>query len=273
MKILVTGAKGFIGKQLFNQLSLDANHDVLGIDDEYLSNNWKENINKILQNTNPEVVFHVGACSDTLEQDVNYMMIRNYETTKLLADWHKNNKNKRLIYSSSAANYGVDGEHPSNLYGWSKYVAEDYVLSVGGIALRYFNVYGPGEENKGKMSSFLYQAFQKRAKNQEVLLFPQKPTRDFIYIKDVVIANIHAMNTYDQNKGRYYEVSTSISSSFEEMLNLAGIKYAYTPKNCTPEGYQFYTCGDNRKWMYGWCPQFSLARGVREYVRFLGEQN
>ena len=269
MKILVTGAKGFIGRQLLAELSLENDNDVLGIDDEYMSGNWKENLNKILQDANPEVVFHVGACSDTLEQDVNHMMVRNYETTKLLANWCKD---KRIIYSSSAANYGVNGEHPSNLYGWSKYVAEDYVLSAGGIALRYFNVYGPGEQNKGKMSSFLFQAHQKSTKNQEVLLFPQNPTRDFVYIKDVVSANIHAMNTYDQHKGKYYEVGTSISSGFEDMLSLAGIEYAYTSKDCIPEGYQYYTCGDNSKWMHGWCPKFSLTRGVKEYVIFLGEQ-
>lgn len=272
MKILVTGTKGFIGKQLLIRLSLENDNDVLGIDDKYMLGNWKENINRVLQYANPEVIFHVGACSDTLEQDVNYMMVRNYESTKLLADWCKNNKDKRMIYSSSAANYGANGEHPSNLYGWSKYVAEDYVLSAGGIALRYFNVYGPGEQNKGKMSSFLYQAYQKVKKNQEVLLFPQKPTRDFVYIKDVVAANIHAMNAYDQNKDRYYEVSTSVSSSFEDVLNLAEIEYTYTTKNCIPKGYQFYTCGDNSKWMRGWSPEFSLARGVKEYIGFLGEQ-
>tara|TARA_R110000824_G_scaffold9932_22_gene44198 strand:+ start:2399 stop:3211 length:813 start_codon:yes stop_codon:yes gene_type:complete len=270
MKMLVTGAKGFIGKRLLTQLSLE--NDVLGIDDEYITDNWKENLNKILQDVNPDVIFHVGACSDTLEQDVNYMMVRNYESTKILADWCKS-KNRRIIYSSSAANYGTNGDYPANLYGWSKYAAEDYIVHTGGIALRYFNVYGPGEENKGRMSSFLYQAYQKVKTNQEVLLFPQKPTRDFIYIKDVVSANIHAMNTYAENKGKYYEVSTSVSSSFEEMLGLAGTKYTYTPEDCIPEGYQFYTCGDSSKWMYGWTPQFSLARGVREYVRFLGEQN
>ena len=153
MKILVTGAKGFIGKQLFNQLSLDASHNVLGIDDEYLSDNWKENIDKILKSHDPDVIFHVGACSDTLEQDVNYMMVRNYESTKLLADWCKS-KNKKIIYSSSAANYGTNGDYPANLYGWSKYVAEDYIVHTGGIALRYFNVYGPGEENKGRIKKF-----------------------------------------------------------------------------------------------------------------------
>ena len=62
-----------------------------------------------------------------------------------------------IIYSSSAANYGSDGKLPSNLYAWSKYTAECYVNSNGGISLRYFNVYGPKEQHKGKMSSVIYQ--------------------------------------------------------------------------------------------------------------------
>ena len=103
-------------------------------------------------------------------------------------------------------------------------------------------------------------------------MFPQKPTRDFIYIKDVVSANIHAMNTYAENKGKYYEVSTSVSSGFEEMLILAGIEYTYTSEDRIPEGYQFYTCGDSSKWMRGWSPEFSLARGVREYIGFLDDE-
>jgi ADP-L-glycero-D-manno-heptose 6-epimerase len=272
MKILVTGARGFVGKQLLDSLFLQGYDDVLGIDDEYLQGEWKKNIDKILNDLDPSVIFHVGACSDTLEQNVNYMMVRNYESTKFLCDWCSQHPDKKIIYSSSAANYGVNRDYPSNLYGWSKYVAEDYVLSAGGVALRYFNVYGPGEGNKGKMSSFLHQAYQKTKTGQEVLLFPKKPTRDFIYIKDVVSANVHAMINYDQNKGKYYEISTSISSEFEEMMDLAGIEYRYLPENCIPIGYQYYTCGDSKKWMKGWTPEYSLSRGVEEYISFLGEE-
>lgn len=271
MKILVTGTSGFIGSQLANSLEKGGHKFIVKIDDEYLKDNWKENLLDILSFNKPDVVFHVGACSDTLEQNVNYMMTRNYETTKLLCDWCKQN-NKKIIYSSSAANYGTNGEYPSNLYGWSKYVAEDYVINTGGIALRYFNVYGPGEDKKGRMASFLLQAYKKNKNNEKVFLFPKQPTRDFIYIDDVVSANISAMNNYEIARGKYYEVSTGTSSSFEEMLKLAKIKYNYLPENKIPLGYQFYTRGDSTKWLPGWKPKFNLSLGVTKYTSHLNKE-
>jgi len=268
MKILVTGAKGFIGKRIVERLRLTYTQ-ILEMDEEYLEMpDWQIRMKKTLEDFYPNVIFHVGACSDTLEKRVNYMMIRNYEATKLLADWCRE-KAVPLVYSSSAANYGTNNQHPSNLYGWSKYVAEDYVINAGGTALRYFNVYGRGEHNKGKMASFLFQAYQKKMNSENVLLFPHTPSRDFIYIDDVVSANIFAMKNYQHLAGRYYEVSTAVSSTFEEMLTLANIEYKYIDENEIPLGYQFYTCGDKKKWMPHWKPEFGLARGVEEYRVFL----
>ena len=160
-KILVTGNKGFIGKQLEKRL-VDLGYDVHGIDSEYFeSDDWSSSLVDILDSVKPNFVFHVGACSDTMEQNSNYMMTRNYESTKIISDWCFKHLCV-LVYSSSAANYGINGRYPSNLYGWSKYVAEDYVLSKkNSIALRYFNVYGPGESHKGKMASVAFNSFMK----------------------------------------------------------------------------------------------------------------
>ena len=153
-KIIVTGTKGFIGSNLKN--SLFGKYEILEINEDVFKNpDWREEVSKHFW-LDIEAVFHVGACSNTLEQDVNYIMLVNYEFTKHLMSLCKT-KGVPMIYSSSAANYGERGENPSNLYGWSKYTAEDYVISNGGIALRYFNVYGPGEENKGSMASVALQ--------------------------------------------------------------------------------------------------------------------
>ena len=221
-----------------------------------------------LDRLNPKTVFHVGACSDTLEQDVQFIMIRNYESTKVITDWCALN-NRQIVYSSSAANYGEDGKHPSNLYGWSKYTAEDYVVKSGGVALRYFNVYGPGEELKGNMASFLYQAHLKHKRNEQIFLFPGKPPRDFVYIKDVISANIHASECYQLLSGKYFEVSTGIANSFEDMLETFGIRYEYSSGVTIPKGYQFFTRGDPKKWMKNWNPKFSLLQGVIDYKTYL----
>jgi ADP-L-glycero-D-manno-heptose 6-epimerase len=264
----VTGSSGFIGRNLSKQLG-ELGFTVKLLDSDYFKElDWQSSLLSILHDFDPKVIFHVGACSNTLELNVQYMMEQNYQSTKLISDWCKDEK-RNLIFSSSAANYGINSKYPSNLYGWSKYVAEDYVRISGGIALRYFNVYGPGEENKGAMSSFLHQAYVNRNHGEKVLLFPGGPTRDFVYIKDVVGANLYAMENFLELAGAYYDVATGCSRLFEDVLNLAGIEFAYTDDSKIPAGYQFYTCGDTKKWMGGWKPNYSLEDGVADYLTYL----
>jgi nucleoside-diphosphate-sugar epimerase len=242
MRVLITGTNGFIGSQLKKYFDnpLEMNEDVL------VTKEW-------LDENNPYAVLHVGACSNTLETDVNYIMKVNFESTKILTDWCKAN-NRCMIYSSSAASYGTNGEHPSNLYGWSKYVAEQYVISNGGVALRYFNVYGPGEEHKGNMASMAYQMM----KAGSAKLFPGKPKRDFIYVDDVAIANLHAFAHYNVLSGKKYDVGLGEAHSFEYIADALEIPYTYHDPSAIPEGYQFHTCSNPRNWMPGWAPEYSI---------------
>jgi nucleoside-diphosphate-sugar epimerase len=246
MKVLITGTNGFIGGNLKMHFDnpLEINEDALATVE------W-------LDKHKPDVVFHVGACSNTLEKDVNYMMTVNFESTKLLTDWCKLNR-KPIVYSSSAASYGTNGSHPSNLYGWSKYVAEQYVISNGGVALRYFNVYGPGEEHKGAMSSMAYQMM----KAGSAKLFPGEPKRDFVYVEDVISANLYALAHYDILSGKKYDVGLGAAHSFEYIAEALGIEYTYHDASVIPEGYQFYTCSSPRHWMPGWAPQHSLKTAL-----------
>lgn len=246
MKVLITGTKGFIGGNLkkYFDSPLELNEDT-PVTTEWLDEN------------KPEVVFHVGACSNTLETDVNYIMLTNYESTKIISDWCHNN-NVPLIYSSSAACYGNNGVCPSNLYGWSKYVGEQYVLSRGGIALRYYNVYGPGEEHKGRMASMAFQML----KAGSTKLFPGEPKRDFIYVDDVILANLRALAHYDVLSGKKYDVGLGQAHSFEYIADALDIPYTYHDQSAIPEGYQFYTCSNPRYWMPGWAPRYSLNKGL-----------
>ena len=270
-EILVTGSNGFIGKNLSQYLT-QLDHKLGLLDAEYLrEEDWEKSLLMELDRINPNIIFHVGACSNTLETNIQLMLEQNYQSTKLISDWCSERKRK-LIYSSSAANYGVNGKYPSNLYGWSKYVAEDYVRKSGGVALRYFNVYGAGENGKGKMASVLYQAYLNKVAGESVFLYPGKPSRDFVYIKDIVSANVHAMNNYSKFVGKFYEVSTGQSRTFESIMDLADIKYSYLDESKIPIGYQFYTCGNPKNWMNGWKPNFFLEYGVREYLDLLKSQ-
>jgi ADP-L-glycero-D-manno-heptose 6-epimerase len=137
------------------------------------------------------------------------------------------------------------------------------------VALRYFNVYGPGEEHKGEMASFLYQANLRHEVGEKVRLFPGGPTRDFVYIKDITSANLYALENFSELSGHFYDVATAESRSFEDVLALAGIGFSYTDEAKIPNGYQFYTRGDPKKWMPGWRPKYPLERGVDEYLKYL----
>lgn len=268
-KILVTGTDGFIGSNLVKELELYDKFQIYKINEDIFSkDSWTHDLLNLLLEIKPTVIFHVGACSDTLEQNVNYMMTRNFESTKILVDYSFEHQ-VPIIYSSSAANYGVNNMYPSNLYGWSKYVAEQYVISKGGIGLRYFNVYGPGEENKGKMASVAYQMHLKKMKGEKVYLFPKKPRRDFVYVKDVVNANIFAWENYQNSYGKYYEVGSGVAMGFEDVLDHMEIVYEYTDEKNIPVGYQFYTCSDKNKWLKDWTPKWSLKDGINDYKNFL----
>jgi ADP-L-glycero-D-manno-heptose 6-epimerase len=260
MNVLITGTNGFIGSRLKKHFD-----DPLEITENFLHEaRWPYYLEDDLNECNPDAIFHVGACSNTLETDVNYIMNLNFEFTKILTDWSKINK-KPLIYSSSAACYGTNGRFPSNLYGWSKYTAEQYVISNNGIALRYFNVYGPGEGRKRNMASVAYQSYAKHKLGSDCKLFPKNPTRDFVYVKDIVSANLFALENYDKLNRKAYDVGFGESRSFEDVMNIMEIPFTYHEESSIPEGYQFYTCSDKSKWMPGWKPKYNLEEGLKDY--------
>ena len=268
--IIITGTDGFIGGSLYK--TLENNFNIYTInEDVFNSNDWTDTLYKILTEVSPTTIYHIGACANTLETDVNYMMTRNYEFTKIVSDYSKSN-NVKLIYSSSAANYGVNGLYPSNLYGWSKYVAEDYVLKNGGIALRYFNVYGPGESHKGTMASVAYQMLVKKSQNKKIELFPLNPRRDFVYIDDVISANIFANDNYSKLVGSYYEVGSGEARSFEDVMDILGLEYSYLPEELIPKGYQFITKSNHLKWMPNWLPKIKIDDGLVSYLKELKKE-
>ena len=265
-KIIITGTDGFVGSNLKKELG--SRYEILEINEDIFKTvNWREEVSKFFW-MEIRGVFHIGACSNTLETDVNYIMLVNYEFTKHLTDLCIS-KNVPIIYSSSAANYGTNNQHPSNLYGWSKYTAEDYVISRGGIGLRYFNVYGPGEENKGKMASVAYQMTIAHREGKDINLFPKNPRRDFVYIDDVVSANIHALDNYELQSGKYYEVGSGEARNFEDVLNTLKIPFSYHSEDSIPVGYQFYTCSNREKWMPGWTPKHNIEEGISKYYNYL----
>ena len=257
MKILLTGFKGFIGGNLLKQLR----GDVVKIEKDFLDNdNWKDLLYSYVESV--DIIFHIGAISDTSLQDLTEMLKYNYVFSKELFDLAQKHK-KKVVYSSSAACYGSEDGIPNNIYGWSKLLAEDYGMAVcdNFVSLRYFNVYGPGENHKGKMSSVALQFW-----NGEIdKLFLNKPERDFVYIDDVVDANLHAIYS---PKG-VYEVGSGEARTFEDVLDNMELSYSYHSEDKIPEWYQFYTKSDKSKWLPNWKPRYKLEDGIKKYLDYI----
>jgi len=270
MRAIITGSKGFIGKA-FAQATKDIFTEQILVDEEILIGDWKTKISNLFQDR-PDVVFHFGACSDTSNFNLQEMMLKNVLTSNHLADLCATYRIP-FIFSSSASVYGsimIDKEFENNLslYAYSKLIAEQYAIKSRGVALRYFNVYGHDERHKAKMSSVALQvSVHKAVYSGYFYLFPRKPRRDFVYIKDVISANLHAFENYDSLLGDYYDVGYGEARLFEDVLDIMGVKYRYRQMDCFPDYYQYYTRAG--KFMPDWSPDWSLEKGLADYMKIM----
>jgi ADP-L-glycero-D-manno-heptose 6-epimerase len=270
-RVMLTGHAGFIGRAILKRCQEEGFDIFLVEADIFDSEMWDLELSQSLDEFHPDAVIHVGASSSTLEERVNFTFERNFMCTSIISNWCLQNSSK-LVYSSSAASYGQNGRFPSNLYGWSKFSAERVVVANKQVALRYFNVYGPGEDDKGKMSSVLLQAFIDYRNGRKPMLFPGNPRRDFVYIEDVVSANLHALENYEHSKGSYFDVGSGEARSFEEFLTLAKIEFEYLEANKIPNGYQFFTVADKKNFLLNWKPTYQIEDGVAAYMDYLSEE-
>ena len=233
-RIVVTGAAGFIGSNIIKGLNTRGIDDIIAVDNLTRGDKFRNLADLRIADYidkdsfyeqfagggfgQVEAVFHEGACSDTMESDGKYMMANNYSTSTALFQACQR-RAARFIYASSAATYGgSDGfveqpqfERPLNVYGYSKLLFDqrmrrecgtDFVRSVIGktsqvVGLRYFNVYGPREQHKGRMASVAFHQFHQFRAEGRVRLFgeyggygPGQQLRDFVYVDDVVAVNL-----------------------------------------------------------------------------------
>jgi ADP-L-glycero-D-manno-heptose 6-epimerase len=180
------------------------------------------------------VVFHEGACSDTMESDGRYMMANNFRYSTELLDWCQSS-GIPLIYASSAAVYGMgpvfsevrSAERPLNVYGYSKLLFDHVVrrqlpqAHAPVVGLRYFNVYGPRETHKARMASVAFHHFHQFRSEGKVRLFEAshgfangEQRRDFIHVDDVVKANLHFWN---RPSSGVYNLGTGRAQSFNDV--------------------------------------------------------
>jgi ADP-L-glycero-D-manno-heptose 6-epimerase len=239
MKIVVTGAAGFIGSNLIKGLNVRGIDDIIAVDDLTMGDKFKNLADLQIADYvdaddfydlfaegafgQVEAVFHEGACSDTMELDGKYMMDNNYTLSCEL--FHAcQDQGTRLLYASSAATYGGSSafsespefEKPLNVYGYSKLlfdqrlrreIGKQFENATGQVAgFRYFNVYGPREQHKGRMASVAFHQFNQFQADGKVKLFGEYggygaggQMRDFVFIDDVVAVNLWFLDHPEQS--------------------------------------------------------------------------
>lgn len=237
-RIVITGAAGFIGRNVVSRLNERGETDLILVDRLRDGEKWKnllglqyedvidkdDFLEALLEGDlgSVDAIIHMGACSATTETDADYLLENNYRYTRYLCEWCLANK-ARFITASSAATYG-DGAlgysdedtvtpklRPLNMYGYSKHMFDLWALKhdlyKSIVGLKFFNIYGPYEEHKDDMRSVVNKAFAQINETGKVCLFKShKPEygdgeqlRDFVYVRDAVDVILYFMDTPDAN--------------------------------------------------------------------------
>ena len=231
-----------------------------------------------------DYIFHEAAISDTTAQEQDLMIKTNvnaYHNLLKLALAHGAN----MIYASSGATYGdapspqkVGVEAPNNVYGFSKlsmdHLSREYMKNsdISIVGLRYFNVYGAREYFKNSTASMVLQFGHQilAGKNPRLFEGSDKILRDFIYIEDIIQANIKAM---DPKESGIYNVGTGRARSFQDIVDIlqreleTSLECEYIA-NPFVGSYQFFTQADieSTKEALDYTPAFELEDGIKAYI-------
>ena len=331
MYTIVTGACGFIGANIVKALNERGNHQVIAVDNLSKADKFKNLVDceiadyldkhefiEMVQAGHfdgaVEAIFHEGACSDTMETDGRYMMENNFRYSSTLLDFCLDHE-VPYLYASSASVYGGGRifkeerahEGPLNVYGYSKFLFDQVVrrrvlaegLSSQVVGFRYFNVYGPREQHKGRMASVAFHHFNQYRATGKVKLFEGcdgygngEQSRDFVYVEDVVKVNMFFFD--NPGKSGIFNLGTGRAQPFNdiahatvnacralegkpalslaEMVSQGIVEYVDFPEALKGK-YQSFTQADiGALREAGYTDEFnSVAEGVSQYVRHLAQ--
>jgi UDP-glucose 4-epimerase len=299
MKALVTGGAGFIGSHIVDRLLHDG-HDVIVIDD--LSTGHRSNlpdhdaltfIEGDISNSDTvnecmvgiDWVFHKAAVASvprTVNDPVGSSAV-NYQGTLHLLEAARNNDVKRFVFASSAALYGdeptlpkVESMCPVTLspYAVDKLASEfacgmyTKLYGVETVCLRYFNVYGPRQDPSSPYSGVI-SIFTDKLKNNLVptIFGDGEQTRDFIYVGDVVEANMKAVMT-GKGTGQYYNIATGNKITLNKLLRVLSeiydtefnVNYDEPRKGDIKDSYAVVEKANE---VLGWQPSVKLEQGLK----------
>lgn len=300
MRALVTGGAGFIGSNL--ALALEREGCEVIILDDFSGGkrdnlvNFKGNVvaESILtadlqQFEDVDVIFHHAAITDTTITDKKLMLQVNVDGFKRFIEF-AGKLNKKFIYASSAAVYGNSSlptketmaGQPMNIYGESKWTADCIAMSWAEkektahiVGLRYFNVFGPKEQFKGKMASMVWQLAQQMLNGKKPRIFKWgEQKRDQVYIKDVIRANILAINA---KRSALVNIGTGKAVTFNRIIEVLNevLRTNFKPEyfdNPYTDFYQDHTEADltMAQEVLGYSPQWRFEDAVKDYMKGKG---
>jgi ADP-L-glycero-D-manno-heptose 6-epimerase len=327
-RVVVTGAAGFIGSNIVKGLNARGIDNIIVVDDLTEGDKFRNLADLQIEDYidadefygafgegafgKVEAVFHEGACSDTMETDGKYMMDNNYGVSMALFEACQQ-RGARLLYASSAATYGgsanftesPEHELPLNVYGYSKLLfdqrmrrecGKDFKRTKRQVAgFRYFNVYGPREQHKGRMASVAFHQFHQFREQGKVKLFgeyggygPGEQKRDFVFVDDVVAVNLwffdhpEKSGIFNLGTGRaqpFNDVATAVVSTLTgkpmttaEAVAAGLIEYIPFPEALRGK-YQSYTQADLTALRATGCDHVfaDVATGVASYMQALSK--
>ena len=314
--IIVTGGAGFVGSNLVLALNKRGQSDIIVVDDLRDGTKFKNIVEAEVADYRDkdtflqqlaggatlgpiEAMFHNGACSETTEWNGQYMMAVNYEYSKALLE-HCLARNIPFLYASSASVYGAgtvfkeerQHEAPLNMYGYSKFLFDQYVrrrLKTAPksqvVGFRYFNVYGPREQHKGKMASTALHFSNQILADGKCRLFEGsggyadgEQRRDFIHVDDVCAVNLWALD-HPKVSG-IFNLGTGRSQTFNDVANAiikyhgkGKIEYIPFPENLKGR-YQSFTEADISALRAAGCEQqfMTVEQGVGKYMEWLNSR-
>jgi ADP-L-glycero-D-manno-heptose 6-epimerase len=300
-RILITGGAGFIGANLAAALIKRPGVDVVVLDD-FSHGVWKNllhvdcevragcisdaSLHEEIADGAFSAILHQGAISDTTVLDQRRMIEINTNAFAAMLE-ASCFSGTRMIYASSAATYGnapapntVGGlEEAANVYGFSKLSMDriarrwfDRHPSVV-IGMRYFNVYGSGEAHKGRTASMILQLYNQIKAGKQPRLFKYgEQQRDFVYIRDVIAANLAALTA---PRSGVCNVGSGKARCFNDiMLNLENLLDRKLETDYFDNPYDFYQNHTEAEMgatldLLGWKPSWSLEEGMAEYIGLL----
>ncbi len=299
MKYLVTGGAGFIGSHIARAL-LALGHKVAIIDD--LSNSKKENVPEgaeffqgsitdktLLKASLRDVdgVFHLAALVSVPKsmEDPKYTLEVNALGTLRILEVMRELKVKKIVYSGTSAAYGDQGSAkntedmtPQTLspYAYSKLESEYLIKTYGhlygiqSVIFRYFNVFGPGQDPSSPYSAVIALFTSKIQKGEKISVYGDgKQTRDFIFVDDVVAANLLAMNSSVNNE--VINIGRGESISILDLISVLGkiFNQKIEPEFKAPRsGDILHSCADVSKArkLLSFDPKVNLEEGLRRFI-------